>query len=209
MKKILMALSIIVGMNSIFAEISEKSVILRGNIIYVDEVLGEINEGDSGIGSTVEISLLFSKAYNVNHAIGFEAGYIKSDVDGESLGVDFEANTELIPVFVNYTIGANFGDDANDASGFIWEAGLGLGGFFADVEQEVNASSENGDDFIFGGQVFGRIGYRFAESVGVLLGARYMTAEDGRFSYSRDFGNEIEGEVINSFAIDFSINYTF
>ena len=205
-----MVLSIvIVGVNAVFAEISEKSVTLRGNIIYVDEVLGEVNEGDSGFGLTVEISLLFSKAYNFNHAIGFEAGYIKSDVDGENVGVGFEANTELIPVFVNYTIGANFGDAANDASGFIWEVGLGLGGFFADLEQEVNASSENGDDFIFGGQVFGRIGYRFAESVGVLLGARYMAAEDGSFSYSRDFGNEIEGEVINSFAIDFSINYSF
>ena len=209
MKKILMVLLIALSCSNLaFAEFSEKSVIFRTNVIYVDEILGELDEGDNGAGPTVEISFLLGGIKDYYQTIGFEAGYIKSDVDAEVESIEFEAKTELVPLFLNYTIGDVFGENTGDKSGFLWEAGFGLGGFYVDVNADDNSFSESNNDFIFGGQIFGSIGYGFSEVAGVLLGARYMIAEDGSFDFD-DLGIGVEGEVVNSFAIDFSLNYTF
>ena len=209
MKKILVTLlGAFSCINLVSAESSDKSIIFRTNVIYVDEILGEVNGGDNGAGPTAELSFLLGGIDNFYHTIGFEAGYIKSDVDDGIDGVDVKFKTELVPVFLNYTIGADFGGSTGDKSGFVWEAGLGLGGFFADVELNVDSASENDDDFVFGGQVFASVGYGFSEVAGVHIGGRYMLAEDGKFSF-KNFGAEAEGEVINSFAIDVSLNYTF
>lgn len=193
--------------NLVFAESSEKSMIFRTNVIYIDEILGSLNGGDNGGGSTVELSFLLGDTDNFYHTIGFEAGYVKSDVNDEIDGVDVKSKTDLVPLFLNYTIGADFGDNTTgNRSGFLWEAGFGLGGFWTDVEFNVSAASENDDDFVFGGQIFGSVGYGFSNVAGLLIGARYMIAEDGSFSF---FGEEAEGEVVDSFAIDLSLNYTF
>ena len=194
--------------NSVFAESSKKSVIFRTNVIYVDNILDELDGGDNGAGSTAEISFLLGDIDNFYHTIGFESGYIKSNVHDITNGIDIEAETELVPLLFNYTIGANFSDNISGRSGFIWEAGFGLGVFYADIELDIDSSSESDGDFVIGGQVFGSIGYGFSDVAGVLLGARYMIAEDGSFDFN-DFGGETGGEVINSFAIDFSLNYTF
>jgi hypothetical protein len=209
MKKILVTfLSTFSFINLVFAESSEKSIIFRTNVIYIDEILGDLNGGDNGAGPTAELSFLLGEIDNFYHTIGFEAGYIKSDVNSGINGVDVKFKTELVPVFLNYTIGADFDGNTGDKSGFVWEAGLGLGGFFADVEFDANSSSESDNDFVFGGQVFASVGYGFSEVAGVHIGGRYMLAEDGSFSFE-NFGTEAEGEVVNSFAIDVSLNYTF
>ena len=209
MKKIPVILSIAFAcMNLVFAESSEKSITFRTNVIYIDEILGELNGGDNGVGPTAELSFLLGDINNFYHTIGFEVGYIKSDMKDEIGGSSIKAETELVPMFFNYTIGADFGDSADSKSGFLWEAGFGLGGFWTDVEFNNNSSSENDDDFVFGGQVFGSIGYGFSEIAGVLIGARYMISEDGSFLF-KNFGADVKGEVVNSFAIDFSLNYTF
>ena len=205
MKKALGSLLVaLVCMNLVFAESSEKSIIFRTNVIYIDEILGELNGGSNGAGPTAELSFLLGGIDDVYHTIGFEAGYIKSNVKGEIGGSSIKAETELVPLFFNYTIGSDFGYK----SGFLWDVGLGLGGFWTDVEFNGNSSSENDDDFVFGGQIFGSIGYGFSEVAGILIGARYMISEDGSFSFE-NFGAKVDGEVVNSFAIDVSLNYTF
>ena len=210
MKKILLLLlSGFLYSNIVHAEYEEmyshkgKSAIFRLNMVYVDEIL---EDGDNGAGPTAEISFLLSGVDGIYHTIGFESGYIISDTS-DSSGVQTE--TYLVPIFFNYTMGSNIGE-----SGFFWEAGFGLGSVYANVDLDFKPDpndasanfSEKDEDFVFGGQVFGSVGYGFSERAGVLLGARYIAANDGDLT----FGDiELDGEIINTVAIDFSLNYTF
>ena len=174
-----------------FAQSADGSAILRLNGIYVDEV---IDGGDEGIGSTVEFSVILDETDDVFQTFGFEVGYITSEA--EEFGI--ELDTSLVPFLFNYTVSVDI-----DESGFVWEAGFGVGVYFVDLEvSEVFFEDESDDDVIIGGQLFGSFGYKFTESSSLLAGVRYMIAEDADL-----FG--IEDEVLNSAAFDLSLNFSF
>ena len=175
----------------IFAQSADGSAILRLNGIYVDEV---IDGGDEGIGSTVEFSVILDETDDVFQTFGFEVGYITSEA--EEFGI--ELDTSLVPFLFNYTVSVDI-----DESGFVWEAGFGVGVYFVDLEvSEVFFEDESDDDVIIGGQLFGSCGYKFTESASLLAGVRYMIAEDADL-----FG--FEDEVLNSAAFDLSLNFSF
>lgn len=184
-------------------DIAQKSVMFRINVLYIDEILDDVldggNEGSEAVGSTVELSFLLSEIDGIYSTLGIESGYVTTQLDDKS---GLEADTFLVPLFINVT----FGSDIGEKSGFIWEAGAGIGGVHADIELK-NSDSDEDNEFVFGGQVFASIGYGFAESASVQLGARYMLTDEADFFPDTPF--EAESEVINSFAIDLSLNYTF
>ena len=167
----------------------ENSILIRVNGIYVDEV----SEGDEGWGATVEFAHILSEIDGFSQTIGIEIGYITSEADAFIV----ELETDLIPLLVNYTIGSSVEE------GFIWEAGGGLGVYFVDADlNTVFDGSQSDDDIIFGGQIFGRLGYQLGESLGLMAGVRYMIADDAKL-----FG--VEDEVINSVAFDLSLRFAF
>lgn len=167
----------------------ENSKLIRVNGIYVDEV----SEGDEGWGATVEFAHILSEIDGLSRTMGIEIGYITSEADG-FLG---ELETDLIPLLINYTLGSSIEE------GFIWEAGGGLGFYFVDADlTTIFDGSRSDDDIVFGGQIFGRLGYRFGESLGLMAGVRYMIAEDAKL-----FG--VEDEVVNSVALDLSLRFAF
>ena len=177
---------------------AEKSVIFRINAIYINEILEDAlvvgNDGSQAFGSTVELSFLLNDIDGIYSTLGIESGYI------ENSSSVLESDAFLVPLFINYTIGSNIGEK----SGFIWETGAGIGGVHANIRVD-NSASEEDNEFVFGGQVFGSIGYGLAESAALLLGARYILTDEADFSSE----SLTESEVINSFAIDLSLNYTF
>lgn len=180
--------------NLIFAQSAENSTVVRLNGIYVDEIA----DGDEGWGITVEPAYVFDQTEDLSQTIGFEIGYITSEEDESGI----ELETDLIPLLINYTASSDFDE------GFIWEAGGGLGVYFVDADLTTsgflpnNKRSDSDDDVVFGGQIFGRLGYQFSESLGLMVGVRYMLAEDADL-----FG--IEDEVINSVAFDLSLKFAY
>ena len=182
-----------------FSQSAGKSAFVRLNVIYVNEILDiEGIEGDEGIGFTSEFTFVFEDLETIYQTIGIEVGFITSEWEVSSGGLTAEIDTDLIPVLFNYTIGGIV-----EESGFLWEVGAGLGGYYADFSLDTNfAGSDDEDDFMFGGQVFGSIGYRFMEGLDLLGGLRYMLAEDASID-----GEDIE--VINSVAFDVSVNFSF
>ena len=181
---------------SFFAQSTDDSVILRLNGIYVDEV---IDGGDEGIGATVEFSVILDETDDVFQTFGFEVGYITSEAEGFGIELD----TSLVPFLFNYTVGGDV-----DESGFVWEAGAGVGVYFVNMEaegvllEEDVRVDESDNDVIIGGQLFGSFGYKFTESASLLAGIRYMIAEDAELF-------DIEDEVLRSAAIDLSLNFAF
>lgn len=215
MKNILLiTLLVFFSPSLIMSQSADDLKFVRFNAIHVNEV--EIfGEADPGIGVTVEVAFVVGEADGVFQTVGFEIGHITSDLnDLDDLGID--TDIDIIPILVNYTIGGDIGE-----SGFIWEAGIGLGGILMEFDSTVREfdSSVDDDDFVIGGQIFGSLGYEFTESFRFLVGLRYMTSSeaealliDGEFDDQGEVQSvrlTTEDEVLSSMAIDFSLNWAF
>lgn len=187
MKKILLKLLMFLSPGLMLAQTSDDSVIFRINAIYIDEV---IEDGDEGVGAMAEIAFIIEQTEDVYQTLGFESGYITSEA--EELGI--EVNTDLIPFFANYTIGGHLGD-----TGFIVEGGVGIGGVLVDIDVE----GVSDDDVVFGGQFFGRLGYKLSDQARLSFGIRYMIADDPDF-----FGLEVT-DTLNSLAFDAGLSFAF
>lgn len=178
---------------AVFAQTVDDSVIVRINGIFVDEI---IDGGDEGFGGTAEFALIVGESSGLLQTVGLEVGYIDSDTDDFE---EVEIDTYLIPIFANFAVRGGFED-----SGFVWEAGVGLGGVFADFDVSTTESgSEDDDDFVFGGQLFSRIGYNFADSILLSAGIRYMLAEDP------DYPVVDVDDLLNSVAFDVGLSFVF
>ena len=182
--------------NLIYAQYAENSVVSRLNFIYIDEVM---DGGDEGIGATIEVAMFLNEIEGLSQTVGLEIGYITSEFD-EAL---IEIETDLIPLLINYTIGSDIDQ------GFVWEAGGGLGVYLVDADSTTQSllpggspTKDSDDDVIFGGQIFGRLGYQFNENLGLMAGVRYMLAEDAKLF-------DTEDEVLNSVAFDLSLRFAF
>ncbi len=187
----LITLLICLCSNLVFAQSTDNAAVIRLNGIYVDEVT---DGGDEGIGATVEFAIILDQTEDIFQTLGFEVGYITSEA--EEVGI--ELDTDIVPFLVNYTMGGN-----NEGPGFAWEAGVGVGVYLVDAELNIDLFGDGSDDdVIFGGQVFGSLGYKFTKSSSLLAGVRYMLAEDAKL-----FG--LEDEVLNSVAFDLSLNFAF
>lgn len=206
MKKLLLLLLLaFAGSTFAVAQYTDKSGIFRIKGIYIDEVN---EDGDEGVGATIEIALITQELESMYQTIGFEIGYIKSDAEDSGndnvLGfVEGELDTDLIPLFFNYTIGSN-----TEYTDFVIEGGVGIGGVVVDYDLSFDSSnfgsgSGSDDDFVFAGQIFGRIGYKLTEDAQVSLGVRYMLSEDAEF-----FGEEIP-DTLNTVAFDIGLNSVF
>lgn len=224
MKKLsTLSLSAFLFSGLIFAESTENTSIFRISGLLVDEI---IDGGDSGIGATAEYAFIIHKADNFFTAIGYELGFIQSEIkegtfekisvdttNSESLQFDIaEIETRLIPAFINY----RFRGGLKDPKTF-WECGAGFGVILVDVDMKLaGLPNLNDDDLIFGGQVFGRLGYDITKTVKLLFGVRYMMSEDFDFQDStKDIENEdldidIQlDEIFGSVAFDISFNFVF
>lgn len=165
----------------------------------MNEILSESGiDGDEGIGATAEFAFVIDSTETMYQTLGLEVGFITSEWEDSEGGLTAEIDTELVPILFNYTVGGLV-----EESGFVWEAGAGLGGYYTELSVDSNfAGSGDDDDIMVGGQVFGSIGYQFAEGFDLLGGIRYMVAEDA------DIGGE-DLEIINSVAFDLSLNFSF
>ena len=206
MKKILLSLLLaFVGSNFAVAQYTDKSGIFRVKGIYIDEVN---EDGDEGVGATIEIALITQELESMYQTISFEIGYITSDAEDSGIDDDLgfvegELDTDLIPLLFNYTIGSH-----SEYTDFILEGGIGIGGVVVDYDLSFDSSnfgngSGSDDDFVFAGQVFGRIGYKLTEEAHVSLGVRYIVSEDAEF-----FGEEIP-DTLNTVAFDVGLNFAF
>ena len=195
--------------NWIFAQSADDFANVRLNFIYMDEI-EILGLGDEGVGATVEFALITYEKNDIFQTIGLEVGYIQSELEESAADMDSELSvqfdTEVVPVLFNYTFSGPISE-----SGFIWEAGIGVGFYFVEVDAEVNifdedlgdfSDSGSDDDVIVGGQVFGSLGYKFDDSLSLLVGIRSLFAQDADL-----FG--VEDKVINSTAFDLSLNFSF
>ena len=208
MKKILLLTWVaLLSLNLIYAQTEDDSVILSLNGIYVDEIL---DDGDEGLGTTIELSLIVGESGGLLQTVGLEIGYITSELNEEFIYefgiIEVDSDTTLVPLFANFAVQGEF-SDAN----FIWKAGMGLGGIFVDADVDVDftisgeafdSESFSDDDFILGAQFFGSVGYKLTENSNISAGVRYMFAEDARL-----FG--VEDEVLNSVAFDLGLSVAF
>ena len=124
MKNTLLIALLVFLSSNLIAETADDFIITRLNAIYVDKV-EFFGESDPGIGATAEVAFIFSQSDDVFKSFGFEIGHIGSKID-DFVGFDIEI--DLVPLFLNYTVGGDIGE-----SGLIWEAGIGLGGLFVEV----------------------------------------------------------------------------
>ncbi len=177
----------------IVAQSTDDSLIIRLNGLYIDKIL---DGGDSGVGTTIEVSTILGETGDVFQTVGLEIGYITSDTEDSG----WDLTTDVIPVLFNYTVGC-----ADDETGLVWEAGVGVGAYIVDLEIDAGDFSnwsDSDNDIIIGGQLFGSFGYKFTQSSSLLAGIRYMIAEDANML-------GIEDEVLNSAAFDLSFNFAF
>ena len=195
--KLLITLLAFLSQSFIFAQDAQDAddcIKVRLNAIHVNEV-EFFGVSDPGEGITAEVAFIVDEKGGVFQSIGFEIGYITSEIDEKSPSA-LKYDVELIPYFVNYTIGGDIGE-----SGFIWEAGAGLGGLSIEVD-----NGKSNDDLVVGGQFFGSLGYEFSETFSLLAGMRYMTSSESDVSGDSSISDD---EVLNSMAIDLSLSFTF
>ena len=229
MKKILLSLLLaFAGSTFAVAQYTDKSTFVRVNAIYIDEVIENFNGDESGEGATVEFAFIFSDDDYFYASLGLEVGYIESDADEKFFEegtvvlnppdpavpylYDFALSQEmeLIPVFLNYTVGGDI-----EGTGLIWEFGFGIGFTYIDykessselividgVEETNERFSDSDDDIVFSGQVFGRLGYEFTESIALLGGVRYIKTDDADF-FGTDYGD------LDSVAFDLGLKILF
>lgn len=196
MKKIIVPLLFaLLSLNFVGAQSSDDFAIVRFNLLHVDEI-SYFNENDSGMGVTAEFAFFIDANDKLFQTLGLEIGYIDSEVKV----VTNEVDIELIPYFVNYTVGGNLGE-----YGVVWEAGIGLGG----ISIEADDGFESGDDFVIGGQLFGSIGYEFIDGLSLSLGLRYMTSDEANPSIDEDSELSGDDEILDSIAADLSLNFAF
>ena len=185
----------------IHAQSEDDSLILRINGIYVDEV---VEEGDEGVGATAEIAFIIQQTEDVYQTLGFEIGLIRSEAEDSGFidGIGFveaELDTDLIPLFGNYTIGGHLGD-----TGLFVEGGAGIGIVLVDFDASIDGvGNASDDDTVFGGQFFGRLGYKFTEAARASVGVRYMIADDADLN-----GVEVD-DTLNSVAFDVGLSFAF
>lgn len=216
-----LTLSVFLFSGLIFAESTEDTSIFRINGLYVDEI---IDGGDGGLGATVEYAFIIHKADNFFTTIGYELGYIQSEIEEGQFGTipvgldggSTETNTtdiktELTPFFVNYRIRGGL----EDPKAF-WEVGAGVGVVFANIDIDLDVPSDLSDEyFVSAGQVFGSLGYELTETIKLLFGARYMISDDFDFRDSIDIGDQNLDfdfqldKVLGSIAFDISLNFVF
>jgi hypothetical protein len=178
----------------IFAQSKDDPIVVRLNGIYVDEI-SFLGLSDPAIGTTAEVALMINESDGAYQSIGLESGHITARMN-DALFPKFEI--DLIPIFVNYTIGGDIGESV-----LIWEAGIGLGGISINVDDPFG---NNDDDFVLGGQIFGSFGQKVTENCSLLAGIRYMTS--GEADIFADFGVR-EDEILSSIAVDLSLNFSF
>lgn len=196
MKKIIVPLLLaLLNLNFVYAQSSDDFAIVRFNLLHVDEI-SYFNEDDSGEGITAEFAFFIQANDKLFQTLGLEIGYIDSEVKV----ITNEIDVELVPYFVNYTIGGNFGE-----YGIIWEAGIGLGG----ISIEADDGFESGDDFVIGGQLFGSIGYEFIDGLSLSLGLRYMTSDEANASVDEDSALSGDERILDSIAADVSLSFAF
>ena len=106
----------------IVAQSTDDSLIIRLNGLYIDKIL---DGGDSGVGTTIEVSTILGETGDVFQTVGLEIGYITSDTEDSG----WDLTTDVIPVLFNYTVGC-----ADDETGLVWEAGVGVGAYIVDLE---------------------------------------------------------------------------
>ena len=181
MKKLILSLMLLSSITVLSAsDQSGCSFYTRGHFLYLNDVF---DLGDEGYGSTFELGFTFCSEDNLYQSISLESGYITSDFS--LTGVDID----IIPVLVNIIISSDFGN------AFIWEIGGGVGGYSIDT----NAIDAD-DDFVVGGQFFGRLGYRFNNGFDVTAGVRYIVSDDFDGIRNLDLSTE---------AFDLSLRYSF
>lgn len=216
MKKILLKL-LFLSPCLMFAQTMDSSVIVRVNGIYVDEI---VDGGDEGVGGMAEIAFIVEQTEDIYQTIGIEAGIITSDFEGSlnfnGFGlVEAEVDTDLIPVFANYTIGGQLGN-----TGLIIEAGAGIGGVFVDFDASATTTpnetlSDSDDDIVFAGQFFSRLGYKITDAIRLSVGVRYMIADDASVDLDGDAdANDVlelldTSDTLNSLAVDAGLSISF
>ena len=201
MKKTLLSLLFAsLGLSLAFAHSDGSPWAFRAGAIYIDEVY---DGGDSGWGGTAEIGFVLNGGHSISQRFGLEVGYINSDekVSGVVPGFGFttvDLDTDLIPLFANLTF------IASCETGFIMEAGAGVGGVIVDSDFDVETGTGSGsgsdDDIVFAGQAFGRLGYEFTDSVSLLAGVRYMLS-------GKD--DILDSRPLDSFAFDLNLQFRF
>ena len=170
-----------------FAHSDGYSWILSLNGLYVDEIY---DNGDEGLGASAELGFILNGGHTISQIIGLEVGYINSDAD------DFDLDVDIVPLFLNLTLVSSCN------SGFFLEAGAGVGGVFINMEGndlDLLPGDEN-DDIVFGGQVFGGLGYQFTDTIRLNADVRYLVSDEDDIGLARS---------LDSLAYSFSLQFKF
>ena len=153
--------------------------------------------------------------HDCSHAIFLEVGYADFDdnIGGPSLDVgdstfdiDFDIDTNIIPLTLNYKF------EKGIAQNLGWYIGAGAGVAFVDSDLDANVNgntveSESEDDTVFYGHAFTGLVYNFTESFETFLGARYIWMDDP--DLNNDFVSDNYGSLDGDVLVELGLRFNF
>lgn len=143
------------------------------------------------------------------HALYLEVGYVDFDesfsLDVNDDPIDFDLDTQIIPLTLNYKYECNLMDNFN------WYIGAGAGIAFVDVDADIDngidSISDSFDDEVFYAQIFTGLVYNFSENVELFGGVRYIFMDEPDISGDSDFDERFS--IDEDFLFELGLRYNF
>jgi outer membrane protein W len=137
-----------------------------------------------------------------NLYLGMEAGWAGAENDDDIEGIDVDVDVQFIPVELNLKYAFEFAPQ--------WVGSLGAGVSYSYFDIEADGIDADADDWLFGGQVFAGIDYKFNEQWFVGIEGKYQFTEELEFDDLGDADVDVETETsADNWRVGAKIGYMF
>jgi outer membrane protein W len=184
MKKILLLSLMVVLVFASTSFAAEKYALGMGNIALKVDYINftesvEVNniDFDLELDKGIYVGLEGYYAIYPNLYLGLEAGWAgtSNDDDGEIDGIEINVDMDVTFIPVELNLKYVFELDPN------WNIGVGAGISYSFFEIEADGIDESVDDWIFGGQVFADVNYKFNKEWFIGINGKYQFTDDLEF----------------------------